>query len=404
MMIFMDGTVIRGSQRGNNHRHNSRRVSVSSYEEDNESGTINSVTTGGPDKIFGNSDSTEASSGVESVGYQNRQIIASESTSHALSAACDRLSIPTSGEAKACVPVHDMASTSSSSGKRDGRNWTICWYLLLTVLVLLVAALIGMGGFLTTKALLQKQNDSSKDASSGVTNCVPEMIKDTMKPLLELYMAGPTRLADEAESADLKQAVLAGFNQAADGCNDKYERWMYGAHLVNQTLLHNSVLVEEMTDGVGSFRNASNPLENHFEDGFTLVARFRMIISCDGCSEDSAFASEYPESFGDDPVSGNRRNLLFRYLGRRSLSSMYPPQIGVGRGAGSIRGESVSTDSVEARELQKEAVALNAGKVLVSIEKAILHEVDMVKAVVRAKIENPTSGETYELENTGWKR
>jgi hypothetical protein len=47
-----------------------------------------------------------------------------------------------------------------------------------------------------------------------------------------------------------------------------------------------------------------------FAEKFTNRIRFQTFISCDGCPDDEAFASEYPESFGNYSEGAFHRDLL----------------------------------------------------------------------------------------------
>lgn len=48
-----------------------------------------------------------------------------------------------------------------------------------------------------------------------------------------------------------------------------------------------------------------------FAEEYTHVVKFQTVISCNGCSDEEAFATEYPESFGDLTDGDFRRKLRF---------------------------------------------------------------------------------------------
>jgi hypothetical protein len=56
-------------------------------------------------------------------------------------------------------------------------------------------------------------------------------------------------------------------------------------------------------------RHENGTLSTTFADEYTHVLHFQTYISCDACAEDEAFASEYPDSFGDFTENGDHRNL-----------------------------------------------------------------------------------------------
>jgi hypothetical protein len=69
--------------------------------------------------------------------------------------------------------------------------------------------------------------------------------------------------------------------------------------LVNQTI---EPLYYVREDENGTFTTT-------FTEKYSYIIRFQTIISCDGCPEDEAFASEYPSSFSRMPAGDMRRAL-----------------------------------------------------------------------------------------------
>ncbi|KAG7372165.1 laminin G domain containing protein [Nitzschia inconspicua] len=120
--------------------------------------------------------------------------------------------------------------------------------------------------------------------------CQPPSIKDTKEPIIKLTLfSGMERLVDWEEAEILERAVMEGYNEASGGCRDEYERWIYGTKLVNQSLIPLYYVN----------RHENGTLSTTFAKEYTHVVQFQTVISCNGCSDEEAFASYYPESFGD---------------------------------------------------------------------------------------------------------
>lgn len=66
-------------------------------------------------------------------------------------------------------------------------------------------------------------------------------------------------------------------------------------------------------------RHENGTFTTTFAEEYTHVVQFQTVISCDGCSDEEAFASEYPESFGDLTEDNLRRKL--RLDGSRILNA-----------------------------------------------------------------------------------
>lgn len=175
-----------------------------------------------------------------------------------------------------------------------------------------VMALAVTGAAVAGYLVAKKEDKDEINSEYSITGefCQPGSIKDTREPLLELSLAAGrlNRLLTEEEKRVAEKSVLAGFNDASGGCTDPYERWMYGIVMVNQTLVPAHVALE--ADGNSS-------LSHTFEEEYNMVLKFETIISCDNCTVNEAFASEYPPSFSatddedEEDASGgrNRRHL-----------------------------------------------------------------------------------------------
>lgn len=116
-------------------------------------------------------------------------------------------------------------------------------------------------------------------------------IKDSHEPTLEVTFAASkseTKLS-EAQLKELERGILEIYNDSSNGCSDEYKRWMYGVSMIDQTVAAHPVVEEE----------SASAIAHKFENEYRLVVRFGTMISCDGCIDDEAFASVYPEKFGD---------------------------------------------------------------------------------------------------------
>ncbi len=138
-------------------------------------------------------------------------------------------------------------------------------------------------------------------------------IKESHEPTLEVTFAASkseTKLSEE-QVKELEQGILEIYNDSSDGCSDEYKRWMYGISMIDQTVAAHPVIEDE----------SDTSIAHKFENEYNLVVRFGTMISCDGCIDDEAFASIYPERFGD-------------LIARRHLSGMLsaePTYLGLGR-------------------------------------------------------------------------
>lgn len=209
----------------------------------------------------------------------------------------DVVGAASSGESSSMVEPFKTSNNSSSSGSRKSRRNL---YLGCCAMTLALAG-AAVAGFLVAT----KEDERALNSQYSITGdfCQPGSIKDTREPLLELSLSAGTmnRLVTDQEKKQLEKSVLAGFNDVSGGCTDEYERWMYGAVLVNQTLVNPHVALE--ADGTGA-------LSHTLTEEFTLLLQFETIISCDNCTEEEAFASEYPSSFSPVNENGGRARAL----------------------------------------------------------------------------------------------
>ncbi|KAL3924690.1 MAG: hypothetical protein SGILL_000890 [Bacillariaceae sp.] len=184
-------------------------------------------------------------------------------------------------------------------------------------------------------ALLLSRNAKEQRAISAAqaeaASCQPGVIiKDTFEPRLQLIITGLSEYPTHEETRALEQAISEGYNDASGGCSDEFERYMYQVSSVNQTLESHLVLTDKTTR-----------LENIFEETSVLTTDFATKISCDGCSSEVAFATEYPASFGlltsktraRDPDAGYRRDLA---SSERNLEEPSAPVVSGSLNAGRI--------------------------------------------------------------------
>jgi hypothetical protein len=113
--------------------------------------------------------------------------------------------------------------------EKESRSTTIKTRHILGFGGLLLSLIVGVsvGGYAIAKH--RSEALTTVSASTFSTFCQPSSIKDTKEPLLELtLLAGMDRLVNETEAKTLERAVMDGYNEASGGCNDDYERWIYG--------------------------------------------------------------------------------------------------------------------------------------------------------------------------------
>jgi hypothetical protein len=216
------------------------------------------------------------------------------------------------------VPVHqdDIYAT---------RKKRCLWALAVLVLALII---LFMSVFVSRNSH-EKRAIAAAEAQAGT--CQPGVIlKDTFEPRLRLIITGLSEYPTADEVGVLEQAIAEGYNHASGGCSDEFERFMYQVTMVNQTLESHLVLTDKTTR-----------LENIFEETSVLTTDFHTKISCDGCSSEVAFASEYPSSFGiltstkrsRNTDTGYRRDLalLERFLEDEPSSPVVSGSLNAGR-------------------------------------------------------------------------
>jgi hypothetical protein len=182
------------------------------------------------------------------------------------------------------------------SNKRK-KKCLLCSTLFVFALVVFIAAAAPLAAKRANEAR------SSRAAFAQVEACEAGIVQHSKDPQLEFYMLGIQEKADDSQISFMEDALVASFNEVSGRCSDKYQRWMFKASLTSQEIVRN----------IGFTEHASS-LENVFEEQLTLVARFQTNISCAGCTDEEAFASVYPSSFGhtasDDSVHERSLNDL----------------------------------------------------------------------------------------------
>jgi hypothetical protein len=189
----------------------------------------------------------------------------------------------------------DDDSELEMSSMEDSRNpalWRRTGIQLFVVLFLVVLTLI-------LAFAIGPPSQKSKNSKDNHV-CVENDAQDLRTAIAGLSLQGMTRLATLEEQHLMEAAVVEAYNAISGGCQDVYERFMYNASLINQTLIPE--------------------LEGWNESG--LVAEFRMTVSCWECPEDEAFASEFPTSFDDDLFfEGSSTRYLPSYSSKKSSNS-----------------------------------------------------------------------------------
>lgn len=129
-------------------------------------------------------------------------------------------------------------------------------------------------------------------------------VQESHNPVLEITFA-PTQYEyqlTEAEIQELGKGIMDVYNEEC-GCSAEYKRWMYGLSVMDQTTVKRAFIESE----------AKSSISHKFDNQYNLVVQFGTQISCEGCVDDEAFASEYPSTFGSSD-SGRR-------LSRQGLSA-----------------------------------------------------------------------------------
>jgi hypothetical protein len=160
--------------------------------------------------------------------------------------------------------------------------------LYIASLVMVVA----LSGAAVAGYLVAKKDENVVNSQYSMTGnfCQPGSVKDTREPILELALTvgRMNRSVTAEEQKEIEKSVLAGFNDASGGCTDPYERWMYGIVMVNQTLTPHAALAATGNSAIS---------HTFVQQEYHMILKFETIISCNNCTEDEAFASNYPSSF-----------------------------------------------------------------------------------------------------------
>jgi hypothetical protein len=195
-------------------------------------------------------------------------------------------------------------NVAQSNEKKQGRSMTTKY--ALAFLFVLVAAGATVGGYFLIQQQKNKNITTKNNNQIQGEGCQPT-IKELHKPVLEITLASSAQskqLMNDTETKNLEQAILEAYNQASNGCSDEYQRWMYGVNIIDQTLLEHAV----MENDVDVDSDSSSSISHTFEEEYNLVLRLETTISCDGCTNDQAFASVYPSSFGKRATNGRQLN------------------------------------------------------------------------------------------------
>jgi hypothetical protein len=202
------------------------------------------------------------------------------------------------------VTETSVMSQSNQKQTKVGRIACCCITLLAVGAVAVGSSFLAMhliGG----KAMSPQSSSSSASKAPEETLCQPQL-SDIRESLLELHInAGRfNHTIDKKEANLLGNAVTEGYNAATGGCLDEFERFMAGSILKNETLIENLSDMDE------------NDITVEFDAAKTLILEFETVISCDGCNDDEAFASNFPSTYG--PSSGRR---ALRHLASEPLDA-----------------------------------------------------------------------------------
>ena len=170
-----------------------------------------------------------------------------------------------------------------------------CFYSGALLLVVVLAASSAVVGYF----IFKKKNDDTLSVESSMSEPCHLAVKDAHQPILEITLSAEqskTMLTD-TQAKEFETALLEAYNDASGGCSDEFKRWMYGTSIVDQSLKEHVVLENE----------GDSSISHTFDSEYSLVLQVETMISCDGCPDDLAFASQYPETFGD--VASSNRNL-----------------------------------------------------------------------------------------------
>jgi hypothetical protein len=130
-------------------------------------------------------------------------------------------------------------ASSPSSSRKMSKGKVLC----LTGLFLFLVIGASVGGYVArtsrssasaSSAVSEAEADDTTAQPKGDVFCQPTSIKDTKAPFLEMNIASGElqRLLNETEGKELERAVMEGYNEASGGCNDEYERWIYGKYYI----------------------------------------------------------------------------------------------------------------------------------------------------------------------------
>jgi hypothetical protein len=178
----------------------------------------------------------------------------------------------------------------SSSGRFSGRARV--FRIIGSILVFLVACL-GVTLGITTSNSKRPVHETER----GV--CKDLELAELKGAHLEVTMGGLSRLATEEEMKAMENAVLDAYNDVSARCGDVYERWMYEANMVSQT-------IQDTDDG-----------------GSVMVAEIEMTISCFDCPDEEVLASEYTGSARSQLLPSSTLSRIYDLVRGSSASSRF---------------------------------------------------------------------------------
>ena len=205
-----------------------------------------------------------------------------------------------------------MTMNDNSMPEKSSRK---CFYSGAALLIVTLVAGAIVGGYF----LFEKRPDEKLDIASVQNSSIESChltVKDSHQPILEFTLAAEhsETVVTDTEAKEFEQVIMDAYNDVSGGCSDEFKRWMYGISIVDQTVVQHDVLERE----------AESSISHTFDNEYSLVLRVETLVSCDGCTDDVAFASDYPETFGNMVVSerklgagfaaGNVYNAIENYI------------------------------------------------------------------------------------------
>jgi hypothetical protein len=206
----------------------------------------------------------------------------------------------------------DTDDDSSILVRRSGGNCRRMTVVSVICLALVVVAIV----LASTISKKNRQTEtygqfSEANGALDIMGSGCSVVQDIKEPKLELYfkVSDPTRLFNAEEITSLEAAIVEGYNSKSLGCDgDEYNRFVYSCSLIHQ--------------------DSSNYITSS-EDFHSVEALFDCKISCDGCTDENAFASEFPSSGRYLSEDLKAAEIMAEISNRMGVSTSFGELIGV---------------------------------------------------------------------------